>query len=145
MPAFQSPCVRGSQQVTKMLQQPSMMRVYERSSDTHTFLSALGGLVGSQRPDIAALIRQHFTTFSNFIHCQMHHLLFQPARGAAPAPEAYEDDASSTPHTIEETTQFLCANSCDDVHSKPFPMVPQVCAHTPCKATRPHRAFHSAA
>jgi hypothetical protein len=52
-------------QVTKMLQQPSMVRVYESSYDTHTFLSSLGGLVGSQRPDVAATIRQHFTTVRN--------------------------------------------------------------------------------
>lgn len=39
-----------------------------------------GGLVGSQRPDLAALIRHHFTTFSNFIHCHMRHILVLPSR-----------------------------------------------------------------
>ena len=119
-------------QINKILKQPFIIQVYETCCDEHTFLSYLGGAVGSQHPHIAASIRRHFTTFGNFVRQHMRHLLFLPARGTVPAPETSEDHAASTPsivHTIEETTQFLCANSCDDAHSKPFPMLPQVCAH----------------
>jgi hypothetical protein len=119
-------------QVNKILKQPFMIQVYESCSDEHTFLSYLGGAVGSQHPHIAASIREHFTTFSNFIHCHMRHLLYLPTRSTVPSPETHEDDAASTSsivQTIEETTQFLCANSSDDAHSKPFAIVPQVCAH----------------
>jgi hypothetical protein len=98
-----------------MLQQPSMMRVYESSSDTHTFLSSLGGLVGSQRPDVAATIRHHFTTFSNFIHCHMRYLLSLPPR-----------EAPVTLGTVDTATEFLTSNHASSAHRTPFAVIPQV-------------------
>jgi hypothetical protein len=42
--------------------------------DMRAYITCLGGLVGSRRPDLAATIRQHFDSFTNFIHRHLRHL-----------------------------------------------------------------------
>jgi hypothetical protein len=113
-------------QVNKVAQQPSMMSVYEGSHDLQSFLSALGGLVGSQRPEVAASILNHFTTFSSFIHCHMRHLLCPPPR------EMSAPDTCGGQGVISEViaVEFMTSNKESSGHQIRFPLVPEVAPRT---------------